>query len=58
VLRDKKQIRQVLSILEPIWEAVKDSNNLERLALTMDTSTARKMAHPEMESLIQKLDYY
>ena len=58
VLRDKRQIRQVLSLLEPVWDAVKDRANLESLILTMNTSTARKMDYPEIKSLIQKLDSY
>ena len=58
VLRDKRQIRQVLSLLEPVWDAVKDRANLENLILTMNTSTARKMDYPEIKSLIQKLDSY
>ena len=58
VLRDKTQIRQVLSLLEPVWDAVKDKGNLENLILTMSTSTARKMAYPEIKSIIQVLDSY
>ena len=58
VLRDKRQIRQVLSLLEPVWDAVKDRANLESLILTMNTSTARKIDYPEIKSLIQKLDSY
>tara|TARA_S200000501_G_scaffold332489_1_gene335228 strand:+ start:2391 stop:2624 length:234 start_codon:yes stop_codon:yes gene_type:complete len=58
VLRDKTQIRQVLSLLEPVWDAVKDRGNLENLILTMSTSTARKMAYPEIKSIIQVLDSY
>ena len=58
VLRDKGQIRQILSLLEPVWDAVKDKANLENLTLTMNTSTARKMDYPEIKTLIQKLDSY
>jgi len=58
VLRDVKQIRRVISLLEPVWSAVKDRDNLETLLTTMEASTARKMAHPEMEQIISKLDYY
>ena len=58
VLRDIKQIRKVLALLEPVWGAVKDRANLDSLLLTMNTSTARKMTFPELESLIQKLDSY
>lgn len=56
VLRDIKQIRKVLALLEPVWGAVKDKANLDSLLLTMNTNTARKMAFPEIKTLIQKLD--
>ena len=56
VLRDIKQIRKIINLLEPVWDAVKDKDNLHNLSLTMNASTARKMAHPEMISLIHQLD--
>ena len=57
VLRDIKQIRRVIDLLEPVWSAVKDRDNLERLLTTMEASTARKMGHTEMEQIISRLDY-
>jgi hypothetical protein len=57
VLRDVKQIHRVIDLLEPVWSAVKDRNNLERLLTTMEASTARKMGHTEMEHIISRLDY-
>ena len=56
VLRDVSQIREVINLLEPVWDAVKDRNNLQNLLTTMDVATARKMAHPEMVSIIENLD--
>mgnify|MGYP001172176318 FL=1 len=56
VLRDVNQIRTVISLLEPVWDAVKDRGNLESLLTTMQATSARKMAHPEMRALIMKLD--
>jgi len=58
VLRDVKQIRKVLALLEPVWEAVKDGDNLQKLLLTMDVTSARKMDHEEMKSIISQLDSY
>ena len=57
VLRDIKQIHRVIDLLEPVWSAVKDRDNLERLLTTMEASTARKMGHTEMEQIISRLDY-
>ena len=57
VLRDTKQIHRVIDLLEPVWSAVKDRDNLERLLTTMEASTARKMGHTEMEQIISRLDY-
>ena len=57
VLRDIKQIHRVIDLLEPVWSAVKDRYNLERLLTTMEASTARKMGHTEMEQIISRLDY-
>jgi len=57
VLRDVNQIRKVISLLEPVWDAVKDRHNLESLLTTMKATSARKMAHPEMEEIISQLDY-
>ena len=56
-LRDIKQIHRVIDLLEPVWSAVKDRDNLERLLTTMEASTARKMGHTEMEQIISRLDY-
>ena len=56
VLRDVSQIRKVIGLLEPVWGAVKDRDNLKDLLTTMDAATARKMAHPEMVSIIENLD--
>ena len=56
ILRDVGQIRKVISLLEPVWDAVKDRGNLQSLLATMDVATARKMAHPEMLSIIENLD--
>ena len=56
VLRDVSQIRKVIGLLEPVWDAVKDRDNLQSLLTTMDAATARKMAHPEMVSIIENLD--
>jgi hypothetical protein len=58
VLRDVKQIRTLLRILEPVWEAVKDRDNLEKLKLTMESTTARKIGHEEMLDLIHRMDSY
>jgi hypothetical protein len=57
VLRDVKQIHRVIDLLEPVWDAVKDRDNLESLLTTMEATSARKMAHDEMQELISKLDY-
>ena len=57
VLRDIQQIHRVIDLLEPVWSAVKDRDNLERLLTTMEASTARKMGHTEMEQIISRLDY-
>jgi len=56
ILRDVNQIRTVISLLEPVWDAVKDRDNLEGLLATMKATSARKMAHPEMRALIVELD--
>tara|TARA_R100000152_G_C6774565_1_gene202419 strand:- start:814 stop:1176 length:363 start_codon:yes stop_codon:yes gene_type:complete len=58
VLRDVKQIRQLLRLLEPVWDAVKDRHNLQRLRITMDATSARKISHNEMMALIHELDSY
>jgi len=57
ILRDVSQIRRVISLLEPVWAVVKDRHNLENLLTTMDATSARKMAHLEMLSVIEELDY-
>ena len=57
VLRDVGQIRKVIDLLKPVWDAVKDRDNLQNLLITMDVATARKMGHPEMVSIIEELDY-
>jgi hypothetical protein len=57
VLRDVKQIHRVIDLLEPVWDVVKDRDNLESLLTTMEATSARKMAHNEMQELISKLDY-
>ena len=56
ILRDVNQIRHILNLLEPIWDAVKDRDNLQNLLSTMNATSARKMTHPEMHSLIIELD--
>ena len=58
VLRDTKQIRRLIGLLEPIWDAVKDRDNLQSLLTTMDATSARKMTHPEMLDVIRVLDSY
>lgn len=58
VLRDVKQIRKVLALLEPVWEVVKDGNNLQKLLLTMNVTSARKIGHEEMRAIISELDSY
>jgi hypothetical protein len=58
VLRDIKQIRVLLKILEPVWDAVKDRDNLDRLLLTIEATSARKIGHEEMLELISGLDSY
>lgn len=57
ILRDVSQIKQVIALLEPVWDAVKDRHNLQGLLTTMDATSARKMAHLEMVSVIEELDY-
>jgi len=57
VLRDVKQIHRVIDLLEPVWDVVKDRDNLERLLTTMEATSARKMGHNEMHELISRLDY-
>ena len=56
VLRDTQEINRLLSLLGPVWEVVKDRDNLERLMLTMNTTSMRKMRHGEMCELIHSLD--
>ena len=56
VLRDKGQIQRVLSILTPVWEAVKDRGNLQKLLLTMDAQTARKMNHADIADLMRQFE--
>ena len=56
VLRDKEQIQRVLSLLAPVWEAVKDRDNLQKLLLTMDAPTARKMNHADISELMRQFD--
>jgi len=56
VLRDKEQIQKILSLLAPVWEAVKDRNNLQKLLLTMDAPTARKMNHADISELMRQFD--
>jgi len=54
VLRDKEQIQKVLSLLAPVWDAVKDRDNLQKLLLTMDAQTARKMNHDDIVELMRQ----
>jgi len=56
VLRDKEQIQKVLSLLAPVWEAVKDRGNLQKLLLTMDAQTARKMNHADISELVKQFE--
>jgi len=56
VLRDTKQIQKVLSLLAPVWDAVKDRGNLQKLLLTMDAQTARKMNHSDITDLVRQFE--
>ena len=56
VLRDTEQIQRVLSLLAPVWEAVKDRSNLQKLLLTMDTPSARKMNHADISELMRQFE--
>jgi len=56
VLRDKAQIQRVLSLLAPVWEAVKDRDNLQKLLLTMDAPTARKLNHFDISELVRQFE--
>ena len=56
VLRDTEQIQRVLSLLAPVWEAVKDRSNLQKLLLTMDTPSARKMNHADISELMRQCE--
>lgn len=56
VLRDKEQIQKVLSLLAPVWEAVKDRGNLQKLLLTMDAPTARKLDHADISELARQFE--
>ena len=56
VLRDKEQIQRVLSLLAPVWEAVKDRGNLQKLLITMDAPTARKMDHAAISTLVTQFE--
>jgi hypothetical protein len=56
VLRDKEQIQKVLSLLAPVWEAVKDGGNLQKLLITMDAPTARKMNHGDISELMRQFE--
>ena len=56
VLKDTEQIQKVLSLLAPVWEAVKDRDNLQKLLLTMDAPTARKMNHADISELMRQFE--
>jgi hypothetical protein len=56
VLRDKKEIQKVLSILAPVWDAVKDRANLQKLLLVMDAPSARKMKHTDITDLMRQFE--
>ena len=56
VLRNKEQIQKVLSLLAPVWEAVKDRGNLQKLLVAMDAPTARKMNHGDIADLVRQFE--
>lgn len=56
ILRNREQIRKLLTILEPVWDCVKDRENLERLNITMRATTPRKITHDEILPIIHALD--
>ena len=56
VLRNTEQIQKVLSLLAPVWEAVKDRGNLQKLLVAMDAQSARKMCHADISDLVRQFE--